>query len=367
MSKHHFDFKFILILLAALTAITLFSTSTGNFLLEDNPQIFVEEDDYIWVRVDPGGEGLTLISPDGRQMNIVDESVSINKPMVAKVGLDGNIKELRAAKCGETLYLQGVGTVGYLTGAPADGTWMIVNNGHAYKMVLDGKTFRDLNGPDFENCGEGELSSNPLLRARIWNWYKQASNSVYNANPTSVVSDIENPANLKLFTAWNFEYNFEDGLAPNVITTGPGAKKWNVVSDTSGEGALSFKSGVIDHGQFSIAYINIYVPTTGKVTFSRRVSSEKGYDYLRFYANNLKMAEWSGEKDWQTFTFDLIQGYNKIVWKYEKDVSRTVGQDAAWVDNIKIDLGTSSPLLNPAPPAPPVPPPGSPQYVDPIV
>ena len=84
---------------------------------------------------------------------------------------------------------------------------------------------------------------------------------------------------------------------------------------------------------------------TGPITLSFywKVSSESGYDYLRFYIDSVEQAgSISGEVGWTQKTFSIPTGAHVLKWAYTKDVSVTSGSDAGWVDKVNSGLGNPS-------------------------
>jgi hypothetical protein len=79
------------------------------------------------------------------------------------------------------------------------------------------------------------------------------------------------------------------------------------------------------------------------VSFAWKVSSELGFDQLRFSIGNSSQAAVSGETDWQTRSFNLPEGQQTLRWVYAKDGSARDGADAGWVDQVVVT--TTSPLV----------------------
>ena len=75
--------------------------------------------------------------------------------------------------------------------------------------------------------------------------------------------------------------------------------------------------------------------TDGSISFWRRVSSETGFDVLRFSIDNKPVAQWSGELPWEEVSFPVKAGQRTFMWEYVKDDSGASGQDTAWIDNIR--------------------------------
>jgi len=119
-----------------------------------------------------------------------------------------------------------------------------------------------------------------------------------------------------------FDWQFNDN--PWVIVDG----------DQAYEGNYAAKSAVINDNESSIMELEYDVLTDGEISFYVKVSSESNYDYLKFYINNTKVGEWSGEVDWTETIFDVAAGNNIFKWEYSKDGSVSVDEDCAWVDYI---------------------------------
>jgi hypothetical protein len=70
-------------------------------------------------------------------------------------------------------------------------------------------------------------------------------------------------------------------------------------------------------------------------TFDWSVSSESNYDKLTFYANNVEVANISGEVSFTTYTYTASSaGSFTFKWTYKKDYSVNSGRDTAWLDNV---------------------------------
>jgi hypothetical protein len=112
---------------------------------------------------------------------------------------------------------------------------------------------------------------------------------------------------------------------------------WHVSNDSGPfDGVFALKTNVIDDGQVAqVEFTDTF--TGGNVTFRVRVSSELGFDFMRFYVDGVQMGEWSGTANsstWQLVSFPIPAGVRTLRWSYEKDGSGTIGQDAAWIDAV---------------------------------
>jgi formylglycine-generating enzyme required for sulfatase activity len=111
-------------------------------------------------------------------------------------------------------------------------------------------------------------------------------------------------------------------------------------TDNSGDGGTSIRLGGVgllaDNASVGFEYV---VEGPGILAFDWRVSSEAGYDELRFYdASGGPTTRISGTGgSWQRVfvTLDGEPGHTHTLrWEYAKDTSDYVGQDAGWVDAI---------------------------------
>jgi hypothetical protein len=128
--------------------------------------------------------------------------------------------------------------------------------------------------------------------------------------------------------------NWETGNTNEFPWGTSGNADWYIDSTTMHEGNYAIKSGDISHNEESVLSLTGTVATAGNISFYKKISSEVGYDYLRFYIDSIEVAEWAGELDWAEHNFPVSAGLHSFEWKYEKDQSVSHGDDAAWVDYI---------------------------------
>jgi hypothetical protein len=83
------------------------------------------------------------------------------------------------------------------------------------------------------------------------------------------------------------------------------------------------------------------VSANDNITFARRVSSESGYDFLKFYIDGVEKGSWSGEVAWSNVSYPVTPGNRTFKWTYSKDGSATGGSDAVFVDDIFFPSGNS--------------------------
>ena len=51
----------------------------------------------------------------------------------------------------------------------------------------------------------------------------------------------------------------------------------------------------------------------------------------------MEVQRWSGERNWEEVNFQTTPGTHNIKWIYIKDTTVSLGNDAAFIDEIKID------------------------------
>jgi len=129
------------------------------------------------------------------------------------------------------------------------------------------------------------------------------------------------------------------GAVPDDWTMPAGADGgWHVSNEAGAyEGVYSLRSDEILDGQ--AAQIETARDLgAGAITFRVKISSEPGFDILRFYVDGVEKGSWSGTSvaGWQLFSTPVTAGSHTLRWSYEKDVSASMGQDAAWIDAVTL-------------------------------
>ncbi|MBW6515939.1 MAG: agmatine deiminase family protein [Candidatus Cloacimonetes bacterium] len=128
--------------------------------------------------------------------------------------------------------------------------------------------------------------------------------------------------------------DFETGDFSSFPWEFAGNADWTIVTDNVYEGEYSAKSGTITHSQSTSMEVTLNIAANSEISFYRKVSSESGYDYLRFFIDGVQQAQWSGEVDWSEVSFPVNAGERTLRWTYMKDGSVSAGSDCAWVDYI---------------------------------
>jgi len=128
--------------------------------------------------------------------------------------------------------------------------------------------------------------------------------------------------------------DFETGDFTSFPWQNSGNQSWVIDETFPYNGDFCSRSGNIIDDQTTEIYITVDAPTDDVITFSRKVSSESGYDFLRFYVDGDKYSEWSGEMDWEVISYEITAGQHTFMWSYEKDINHSEGSDCGWLDDI---------------------------------
>jgi hypothetical protein len=128
--------------------------------------------------------------------------------------------------------------------------------------------------------------------------------------------------------------NFETGDFSQYTWELHGSNEWFVTNQESYEGNFSTQSGNIENSESSSLKIAVDVTNPGDISFARKVSSQTYYDFLDFMIDGEVQTSWSGEMDWEVFSYPVDAGFHEFEWRYRKDYQTDEGQDAAWIDSI---------------------------------
>jgi len=126
---------------------------------------------------------------------------------------------------------------------------------------------------------------------------------------------------------------FETGDFSKFTWEHDGDSRWAINSAEKNSGNYSAQAGLISDDQYTTLEITLNC-ISGDISFYRKVSCESGYDYLKFYIDDRKKGEWSGDQDWRQVSFPVTAGTRNFKWTYAKDSSAYEGSDTAWIDDI---------------------------------
>lgn len=131
--------------------------------------------------------------------------------------------------------------------------------------------------------------------------------------------------------------NFESVSFNEFSWTMTGNKPWVITNFQPYAGSYCARSGQISHNQKSEMLIVLNVLEDGEVSFGWKTATETN-DYLRFYIDDVKIAEWSGTNDWTESVFPISTGQHILKWSYEKNGSVSGSPDRTYVDEILLPL-----------------------------
>jgi hypothetical protein len=177
------------------------------------------------------------------------------------------------------------------------------------------------------------VTANPSLNYQFDIW-DGAVLSLNNPLSVLVTADMDLTAHFRLA---EFTDDFETGDLLHVNWGAGGNKPWIVQSSVVDVGQYSARSGNIANNQNSSLLLTANF-RAGSGSFDRRVSSEPGFDVLKFYIDGMLQQQWSGEVAWAGYTFSLTSGNHTLEWRYTKDPNGAAGLDAAFIDNVNLPL-----------------------------
>ncbi len=126
--------------------------------------------------------------------------------------------------------------------------------------------------------------------------------------------------------------------------TKSGNAYWSKVTDVYYYGGDSARSGAIANNQSTTIETSVTVGATQAVKFYWKVSSEAGYDYLRFYIDGVEKTQISGNLDWTQAAYNITAGTHTLKWSYIKDPYVVAGSDCGWIDKLEITDPVADPI-----------------------
>jgi hypothetical protein len=138
---------------------------------------------------------------------------------------------------------------------------------------------------------------------------------------------------------------FEDAVYDVTITDG-GNLPWTRTSAQAHSGTNSLRSGAISNNQTSDAAVTVPAGATS-FSFWYRTSSEasgSGFegDRLLVLVDGVQVLRAQGTTAWTKFATD-VTGKSVVLFRYAKDNSSAAGEDAVYIDDLRIVVGTYAP------------------------
>jgi dipeptidyl aminopeptidase/acylaminoacyl peptidase len=138
-------------------------------------------------------------------------------------------------------------------------------------------------------------------------------------------------------------------------TTG-GNANWFGQESTYYYGGDAAQSAAITDNQST--WLRTTVTGSGNLAFYWSVSSESGFDFLRFFIDGIQQTQTSGSVDWQQESYSIGSGTHTLEWRYTKDGSVSSGSDCGWLDKVEFaptPTPTPTPATTPSPTPTPTP------------
>ena len=130
---------------------------------------------------------------------------------------------------------------------------------------------------------------------------------------------------------------------------------WIITSATSVAGGSSMRSGYIGDDQQSCIVLELSLPVHSVISVAARTSSWGRFDRLLIHADQLRIdtisAEtirifsapvFQSERDWRQQGYFLPAPISTLRWCYAKRFAISLGQDAAWIDNLSFSTSNIS-------------------------
>ena len=137
---------------------------------------------------------------------------------------------------------------------------------------------------------------------------------------------------LNAYKALSGKLPLKTALDNNLAWTTGGNVGWTGRSELSHDGVDAAESSSINDNQQS--WMQTTVTGPGTIYFWWKVSSENGWDYLRFLVDGNEYSSITGEIDWNPRSYQIDSGVHTLMWRYDKDYSRAEGDDRALVDQV---------------------------------
>lgn len=146
---------------------------------------------------------------------------------------------------------------------------------------------------------------------------------------TSPLNAASRPLQVRLL----FE-SFESGTVPTRWSNG--LSGWRAVAGGASDGRYRLRSGAIgDNGASAIEWTEAF--EEGELSFDVSVSAEPQSDRFSFFLDGVRYEE-IGDTPWYRFRLPLAAGTHTLRWEYRKDAAGSAGDDAAYIDDLRIAI-----------------------------
>lgn len=120
-----------------------------------------------------------------------------------------------------------------------------------------------------------------------------------------------------------------------------GTKPWIIANDLPFAGVYCAKNDDINDLESSSLAIDFVSAMDDSLSLYYMISSEANYDFFKVTVDGTLLYEESGITSWNYLALPILAGSHHLVFSFEKDLSVSTGSDCAWIDNVRLPLGTS--------------------------
>ena len=216
---------------------------------------------------------------------------------------------------------------------PTDGSGFAVNS-----TVTVNVTATDTNGTisNVKFYIDDVLKYTDSAAPYTWNWsttgYAAGSHAIKAIATDNSSNTATSVVNVVLLAP--ADEGFETGDFSAFAWDNSSTVPWTVQTAEKFSGTYAAKSGTIGNSASTTLSLPMPVTASGNISFYYKVSSESGYDVLKFYIDGVQQGSWSGTDGWAVATYPVSTGSRTFTWTYSKDVSVSSGSDCAWLDHI---------------------------------
>jgi len=218
--------------------------------------------------------------------------------------------------------------------SPADEA--VYNLGESITVNVTATDTRSVSRVEFYLDGAASPAYTDYSSPYAWVWNTTSSTAGVHTIQAKVIDNQSLYATdqISVYLLAPADEGFESGNFNSYAWSNTSAVPWTVQNTEKFSGAYAAKSGATGHGTQTSLSINLTINSSGTISFYQRVSSESGYDYLKFYIDGVEQGSWSGEGSWTLQSYPVSTGSRTFTWTYSKDGSVSNGSDCAWLDHI---------------------------------
>lgn len=142
-----------------------------------------------------------------------------------------------------------------------------------------------------------------------------------------------------------YNEDFTSGLPSNFVFDGDDYRISTTDKPTGYTHSLQTR--IITHNQYCEYSLSLTFEEAGQFSFYRRVSSQSGGDYFRFYIDNVQRFSISGQGSWAKVTYNLTAGVHVFRWRYSKNAYTSYYSDCGFITGIvATNVDTTNHLQN---------------------